>query len=161
MSEAFAALAPAGTIPRRCIEHLQTLPPGSELPTAALADHCGQPTAGFSKYLRLSAGAGLLASRREGHTLMWRLGTQFAHRHDMKLPTNGFVDPERTVKRVPAQAAPSIFAYAASIGAAPFSVSVSTDGRLRIERYGRLIAELTDTERRQVIVAAAQGVIPA
>lgn len=66
----------------------------------------------------------------------------------------------REVVRVSAMAMPSIFAFADSRKAATFSTSLSDDGRLRIERYGRLICELTPSERAQLMKTATEGVTP-
>lgn len=62
------------------------------------------------------------------------------------------------LRNVSAMAVPSVFAYAQDRQASAFSVALHTDGRLEIQRYGRVIAELTDVERKILILAGTTGV---
>lgn len=66
-----------GTVPARVIEHLRSLPPGTELTTKQLAD--AVETDGVAAYLQVVAAHGLLVRRKEGAgptcPAYWRLGT--------------------------------------------------------------------------------------
>lgn len=64
-----------GTIPHRVIEHLKTLPPGTELSTAVLADFVGQPKSSMASCLSLPRDHGALKSRKHpAGYMMWSLG---------------------------------------------------------------------------------------
>lgn len=146
-----------------------------EATTRELAGMTETPTTGFGQYLANHIQAGVLQSRtnERGH-IMWRLGpnartaAQALALAKMRpppppprsLPRSEPEDMPQRVTRVDANAMPSVFAYAASRGAAAFSVAMSTDGRLLIERRGRVVCELTDEERRELVRAASNGVIP-
>lgn len=149
--------APAGTVARLALEHLMSFPAGTERSSAQLAEAAGQSdSAGMGNYLRRPLAVGLIEMRRAGRLCWWRMAGTMPTR----TPTFDDDDDPRTVQSVSAKAVPSIFAYAQQRGAAKFSFSLSTDGRLTFERNGRVIVEFTDSERRALIVAAAQGVAP-
>lgn len=64
-----------GTIERKCVEWLRTMPPGTERSTVELAEYCGQQLGGFVSYLKTAREVGLLIVRnREGErALYWSL----------------------------------------------------------------------------------------
>jgi hypothetical protein len=97
----------------------------------------------------------MLARRVDGGFAFWRLGPNSDK--DQAPPVG---HDEKTVVRVSALAAPSVFAYADQRKAAPFSVALHTDGRISLERHGRLLLELTNDERIHLVNAAARGVTP-
>jgi len=130
-----------GTIPHRLILHLQSLPEGTELSAAESAKVLELESArGLRKACEPAVRHGALSIRIAGPRLSWyRLG-------------DGAMQSEQEdgpfVTRVDATAVPSVFAYAAQRQAAPFSTAVSSDGRLILQRHGRVIAELTPEESR-------------
>ena len=151
--------APPGTIAHRAIAHLRAFPQGTELSTSAIAHELGHPVSYFGKYLAAAAAAGLLSFRKEAGFSFWRLGPNIDRTQAPTRPSK-FEEEASRVRDVSALAVPSVFAYAEQRSAAPFSVSLSTDGRLIAERHGRVIAEFTDVERRVLIQAASVGVTP-
>lgn len=148
-----------GTVSFKVIEHLQTLAPGSEITNRGICDVMGVPVNGTTTLLEPAVRAGYLTKRLSDKTAMqqgrlhWRLGPQ----------SKGYLPPPdsipsgpdaQQVMQVSANAAASIFAYAQQRQAAPFSAALSTDGRLSIERHGRLLLELNNEERALVVAAA-------
>lgn len=92
-----------GTIPHRVIEHLKTLPPGTELSTGVLADFVGQPKASMAACLNAPRSHGALRSRKhpEGY-MLWSLGD------GVPLPRPEDYDPNLEAKQVVVPA-PSLF----------------------------------------------------
>lgn len=147
-----------GTVSFKVIAHLQTMEPGAEISNREICNLMGTPINGTSTLLGPAVRASYLTKRMvEVHgqpgKVHWRLGPK----------SKGYVPPadstpvpadEQQVMSLSANAAPSIFAYAAQRGAAPFSAALSTDGRLSIERHGRLLLELNNEERALVVAAA-------
>lgn len=121
---------------------------------SALANGIGRSSKRLAQYLSPSMRAGLLSRRIEGGFSLWRLGPNAD-----KAQEPAIAPDEKTVVKISALASPSIFAYADQRSAAPFSVALHTDGRLSIERHGRLLLELTNSERIH-LVGAAQLVTP-
>lgn len=136
-------------------EALQFLRENGETKLSALAAGLGRNPKRLTEQLRPGIEAGVLSQRINGSQLLWSVG-----KSPSRAAGPAADEDVREVVRVSAQAAPSIFAYADQRCAAPFAVSMSTDGRLGVERYGRVVLELTDEERRMVLKAASQGVIP-
>jgi hypothetical protein len=136
---------------------LLQFPPGVEQSSAELADALGQQSSGFGTLLRLSVENQYLCRRMQAGIAMWSLGAKAAEvassddRHDDDLPE---------AHTTAASAASSIFAYAQMRHAAPFSVHLATDGRLTIERHGRVVIELSDIERKLMLDVARNGVRP-
>jgi hypothetical protein len=137
-----------GTVAHEAVQYLRT---HHEATTAALALGLGRSAKRLAQHLAPAVRAGILSRRIEAGFAFWRLG---ANADDRLAPA--VTGPEIT--RVSALSAPSVFAYADQRGAAAFSASLSTDGRLVVERFGRVLMELTNTERL-VLIQAAQGVI--
>lgn len=131
----------SSAVARAAISYLIGQPAGHEATTGELAAACGRPASGLGRYLDSSVRSGALSRRLVNGNPLWSLGA--SHRG-----------------ATPTVAAPSVFAYAAAMVAAPFSVALSTDGRLRIERRGMLVVELSDEERRELINVAVCGVAP-
>lgn len=151
-----SSLANIGVIARKVIEHLQSLAPHEERSSGQLSELLQQPVAGFGSYLAQAVRAGWLVKRIQGRAAYWSLGpSALAVEHADAYEAG---DGERVVRIVSAGATPSIFAYARERHAAPFSVAKSTDGRLIVERFGRVVCEFTDTERRKLLAAAEKGV---
>jgi hypothetical protein len=159
MSKGGIRAALPGTVAHSAVEHLRTLPVGTELSSHALASAIGQYTEGFGRFLAPSLRAGLLARRKAAGIALWSLGSNADAAIHPPEPTLDEED-RATVRRVSAKAVPSVFAYGEQRGAAAFSVAISTDGRLTVERHGRVVLELNDDERRQLLDAAANGVRP-
>lgn len=151
-----AATKKAGGTAKMAIAYLRTLPPGEEVTTADLAAAVGRAAAGFGQYMVAAVQQGAVTRRAHFSTTLWGLGP------NCDGPVRPPGDDERRVLRASASAVPSIFAYADAQVAAPFSASLSTDGRMRIERHGRLVLELSDAERaillRAAVVVQAPGV---
>lgn len=147
-----------GTVARAAIEYLMRRPAGTELTTVVLAEAIGQLSSGLGSSLRPAVRQRFLSTRQANGRVLWSLGPAITDA-GLYEPAD-ITDADRSVVRLDAAAMPSVFAYARSRGAAPFSVSLSTDGRLTAERYGRVFAEFTDEERRILILAGAQGVAP-
>jgi hypothetical protein len=141
-----------GTVPHAAVSHLATLPSGTELPERELADAIAQQHNGIHRYLNPAARAGYLCSRRTETATMWSLGPRMDPSQDQKPVT--LVGDAMLVRHVNAQAAASIFAYAKQRHAAPFSCALSTDGRLTVERHGRVIVEFTNAERELLLQSA-------
>ena len=151
-------IAPVSTVARKVIDYLMGNPDGTEVTAAQGGELTGQPSSGFGSYLAPAVRAGLLERRVSQGVARWRLGHNIdADARDL-LRSSAGGDDERVVRSAPATAFSSVFAYAASRGAAPFSVALHTDGRLEAQRHGRTVCEFTDEERRILIVAGAQGV---
>lgn len=142
-----------GSVAATAIAHLKTLEQGFELSTHALAQAIGQVGDNFGQYLSAATRADMLRRRMERGIAFWSLGRNSDG--DMPAPEGSTADQEgQRVVSVSALAVPSVFAYANERGAAPFSVALSTDGRLTVERYGRVIVEFTDEERLQLLLNA-------
>lgn len=149
-----------GTVARSAIQYLMTLPAGTELPSGTLAEAIGHFSEGLGQYLGPSVSAGLLNRRKTGNGFaMWSLGPNAAREIPPREAPPAEAEDERVIQ-VSADAVPSIFAYAAQRGAAPFAAAIYSDGRLVAERHGRVIAEFTDAERRELLRIAAADVAP-
>lgn len=136
-----------GTIAHEAVQFLRRHPEG--VVSTALARGIGRSTKHLAQQLSPATHAGLLSRRVEGGFSFWRLGP------NSDVEQAPAIDPdEKTVVKVSALAAPSVFAYADQRSAAPFSVAMHTDGRLSIERHGRLLLELTSSEREHLVNAA-------
>ena len=142
-----------GTVAHEAIQFLRAH--GGEATITALANGIGRAQKRLAQQLSPALHAGLLARRIDGGFAFWRLG----HNADKEQAPEVAPD-EKTVVKVSALAAPSVFAYADQRSAAPFSVSLSTDGRMSLERHGRLLLELTSSERIQLVTAASRGMTP-
>lgn len=144
----------AGDIARKAVAYMRSQPAGHRATTGELAGAVERSAAGFGQYLTAVVRMGILKRDDTAGGTLWSLG-----------PNSGADLPakdadKRVVVRSHAAVSPSIFAYAAAMTAAPFSTALSTDGRLRIERSGVLVAELTNEERLQLIETAKNGVTP-
>jgi hypothetical protein len=130
-----------GTATHRVVEYLREFPEGFEMSCTEVAAFLEWPNArGLRSTLKPAVRAGVLAVRTAGPRFSWySIG-------DGKPMT--VEEEEPTIVRVSASAANSVFAYAQQRDAAPFSTAVSSDGRLIIQRNGRVIAELTPDEAR-------------
>jgi hypothetical protein len=145
--------AQPGTFPYRVIAHLKSLPEGTEVSVTELAVALGWDNArGLKSWLVPAVEGGALAIRIGGARMcFYRLGDgkdQYAKEDD------------KTVAHVPASAVSSIFAFADQRQAAPFSTMESSDGRLVLQRHGRVIAELTPdeaSEHRKFLKAEADA----
>ena len=142
-----------GTVAHEAVQYLRNNP--GALTTTALATGIGRSAKNLAQHLNPALRAGLLARRIEGGFAFWRLGPNADQDQAPEVSPD-----EKTVLKVSALAAPSIFAYADQRRAAPFSVAIHTDGRLSIERHGRLLMELTNDERIHLVNAAARGMNP-
>ena len=134
------------TVAHEAVQHLRA---HGELNTTALAAGLGRSAKRLAQHLAPAVRAGILSRRLEAGFAFYRLGPNSDLSEGPKIT--------HAVVKVSAMAAPSIFAYADQRGAAPFSVSLSTDGRATLERHGRVLLELTNAERL-VLLQAAQGV---
>jgi len=144
-----------GTTAHDAIEHLKAQAPKTLLGTSELARAIGRGDKVQSLYsqLALCVRFGLLRRERsDGGAILWGLG----HRLDATIRKP---DDDGQL-RLSADAVPSVWAYAESRGAPPFSLALSTDGRLAIERHGRVVCELTNDERLHLLRTAAAGVTP-
>lgn len=150
MNEAVAA---PGSVAHEAIQFLRKHE--CEISTTALASGIGRAAKRLSQHLAPAERAGLLKRRVDNGFAFWRLGPNADATQAPEVSPD-----EKTVVKVSALAAPSVFAYADQRKAAPFSVALSTDGRLAIERHGRLLLELTNAERIHLVNAASQGVAP-
>jgi hypothetical protein len=144
--------AAPGTIAHEAIQFLRRSTDGEEVSTTALANGIGRAGKRLAQHLSPALHAGLLARRVDAGFAFWRLGPKADVAQAPVIAAD-----EKIVVKVSALAAPSIFAYADQRNAAPFSAALSTDGRLLVERHGRLLMELTNAERL-VLLDAAQGV---
>lgn len=142
-----------GTVAHEAIQFLRSQ--SGEVTTSELARGIGRPVKRLSQHLAPAVTDGLLARRVDGCFAFWRLGHQLD-----RTQAPPVADEEQQVVKVSALAAPSIFAYADQRAAAPFAVALFTDGRMTIERHGRLLLELTNAERIQLVNAATKGVQP-
>jgi hypothetical protein len=143
-----------GSVVHAAIAFLRTH--GSEVPITTLGRALGgRDPKRLAQSLAPARKAGLLVRRlnSEGFAL-WSLGKDPDESTD-RAAEEGRPGDERQVVRVSAASAPSIFAYADQRGAAPFACSTYTDGRMAIERHGRLLLELTPDERMQLLKHAA------
>jgi hypothetical protein len=142
-----------GSVAHEAIQFLRTRT--GEVTTGELARGIGRPVKRLSQHLAPAVTDGLLARRVDGGFAFWKLGHQLDRTQSPPVAAD-----EQQIVKVSALAAPSVFAYADQRRAAPFSVALHTDGRLLIERHGRLLLELTHDERITLVTAAAQGVTP-
>lgn len=130
-----------GTLPHRAIEHLKLLGEGAEIPIVELAAALGVENArGLKSWLMPAVDGGALAFRIGGARMsFWRIGDgkdRFAR------------EPDRTVAHVSARTVSNIFAFADQRDAAPFATLESSDGRIVLQRHGRVVVELTPDEAR-------------
>lgn len=147
-----------GSVPDRAIAHMKNFAPGTEKSSSELAVAISTTTMGLGQSLAPAVRAGLLDRRMGATSAFWRLGD--VNYGPLAGGQAALRDPDQSVVQSSINAYPSIFAYAESRAAAPFSVALSTDGRLTIERYGRTICELTNGERQVLLQAAESGVTP-
>lgn len=146
-----------GTSARAAIDYFVRRGAGPLLGTRELAQAIGRmdKVQSLVSQLALAVRAGLLRRERgERGGLLWGLGHRLdkdVRRPDEEVPG---------VVRLGPDAASSVFAYAQHRDAAAFSVAMATDGRLTVERYGRVVVEFTDQERRTLLQAAQCGVAP-
>lgn len=140
-----------GTIAHKAVEYLRAQPSGTELSSYALADAIGVKWRHFGSYLHTAVCAHMLSKRVDLGVAYWSAPATSAIRTQV---------PPSAANTLSALAVPSVFAYADSIDAAPFSCALSTDGRMRIERHGRLVLMLSRDEASQVANVAACGVRP-
>lgn len=142
-----------GTVAFEVLQLLRTR--NHEMTTTALSLALGRPAKDLPKQLAKAVDSRHISRRQGNGGIFWGIGE--ATHQAAAQPQS---DTERTVTRVSALAAPSVFAYADSRKAAPFSTALSTDGRLTVERYGRVLLELTDEERKLFVKTATKGVKP-
>lgn len=157
LSDRGARVALPGTIAYKVVMYLRLQPQFTELASSVLAEAIGQSANGFGQYLAACERRGVLRKRLSNNIALWSLGDN--HGLVPEPGERGQPGLEATME-VDAAAATSIFAYARSRGAAPFSCALHTDGRLAIERHGRLVLELTADERQILVKAASTGVSP-
>ena len=143
-------IARPGTLVDAAIQFLHDNPDAT---TEALGTHIRCAANRVASILEPALLADVIERKEHGATWLWCVGPNA----DMEQSTAPDEDAREVVK-VSAMAAPSIFAYADQRGAAAFSTSLSTDGRRTIQRHGRVIAELTDAERREFVKTATEGV---
>lgn len=142
-----------GSIAHEALQWLRTIT--GEAGTHAVATGIGRSAKHLAQHLSPAVRAGVLSRRTESGFTFWRLGP-----NSDKQQAPALNPDEKTVVKVSALAAPSVFAYADQRHAAPFSAALHTDGRLSVERHGRLVLELTSAERVHLVNAAANGVKP-
>lgn len=128
-----------------------------EVPHANLALAVGRTKKVLHDHLELARAAGMLSRTERANTYFWSLGPNSGLQYT-NAPAVDAPEDQRTVLKVDANVAISVFAYADQRSAAPFSVAMHTDGRIGIERNGRLVCELNDAERRKLLDVAANGV---
>lgn len=145
--------AAPGTIAHEAMQFLRAHP--GEVSTTVLANGIGRSAKHLKQHLSPAERAGIFTRRVESGFAFWRLGPNAD-----KTQAPEIAPDEKIVIKVSALAAPSVFAYADQRAAAPFSVSLSTDGRATLERHGRVLMELTNAERIILVKAATQGVEP-
>jgi hypothetical protein len=124
--------------------------------TTMLAKGIGRQVKRLHQQLAPAVHAGLLSRTVDGGFAFWKLGSKL----DSDVPPAETPDEQsiQRVVKVSANATPSIFAYADQRAAAPFAVALFTDGRMALERHGRLLAELTNSERLVLVKSATEGV---
>ncbi len=132
-----------GTIAHEAMQYLRE---HGETPQSTLAAGIGRNNKQLAAQLEAAELAGHLCRRFEYPYVLWSVGEDSGGAPD---------EDQRTTLSASARSAPSIFAYASERDAAPFSVSRSSDGRLSIERHGRLLLELTNAERELLLKGAA------
>jgi hypothetical protein len=142
-----------GTVAHEAVQYLRNNP--GEITITALANGIGRSAKRLAQHLSPAERAGIFSRRIEGGFAFWHLGPNADKDQAPEVAPD-----EKTVLKVSALAATSIFAYADQRRAAPFSVALHTDGRLSIERHGRLLMELTNDERIHLVNAAERGVGP-
>jgi hypothetical protein len=152
-SKQVAKLTP-GTLAFHAVELLKQRGPGAVILNADLASALGQLHSSIGAFLGSAVRDGYLYSERVDGFVQWSLGHLLDPTRSVPTPNEDDDTNRRRVLQVPAVASPSVFAYAALRGAAPFSASLSTDGRLTAERNGRVVCEFTDAERRILLGAA-------
>lgn len=122
-----------------------------ELTTLNLANLLGRNAERLPAQLRQAQFGGFISRRELGNNILWSVGPQA----EGNTPSEA-EEPARIA--VSAQAVPSVFVYAQQRDAAPFSTALHTDGRLDIQRHGRVVCELTNVERLELIQTASVGV---
>jgi len=147
--------AAPGTVGYEALQFLRDNAQHHSITTSALASGIGRPVKRLIEQLHDAVDAAIIERQvGVGGAWIWSVGPNA----DFAQSSGPGEDVQKVVK-VSAMAAPSIFAYADQRGAAAFSTALSDDGRLSIERYGRIICELTDTERRALVKTASKGVL--
>lgn len=128
-----------GTVPHKVILYLRGMAQGAEISITEAASMLGMESArGLRAWLQPAVNGGALFERRGGARMtFYRLGDGI----DRPALSD---DPQ--VTKIGAMAVSSIFAYAEERRAAPFSTAESSDGRIILQRHGRVIAELTPDE---------------
>jgi len=141
-----------GTIEYEAIQYLRE---NGATTLSVLSIGIGRNFKRLASQLSCAVDAGLLTRTERGATAVYEVGPSAV---DLTRPIAEEDHDERTVTRVSAASVNSIFAYAKARNAAPFSCAMHTDGRLSIERHGRVVCELSTLEREIVRDAASRGV---
>jgi hypothetical protein len=143
-----------GTIAHQAIQYLKKHRERM-LTTEELAQAIAVQKRHLPQQLSPAVKAGVLLKKQEGNFLFWGVG----HNIDEKVaPT--IKHDERTILKVSAAAAPSIFAFADQRGCAYFSAAQHTDGRIHCERHGRIVVEFTNHEAQVLRDVLLNGVRP-
>lgn len=150
MSE--SALEELSDIANQAIEFLRDTPGASTDALTAALDESPQD---IGLLLQDALRAGAIERVEVRGVWRWNVGTQADY-----VMSTATGEEAREVVKVSAMASPSIFAYADQRGAAPFSCALSTDGRMAIQRHGRLLLELTNSERQILLRVAGDGIKP-
>lgn len=146
-----------GTLTHAALAFLRRQADG-EITSTNLARGIGRSAKHLRDNLDSAIREGLLSHRVSDGCSWWSLGPNADTEQHPVSPED--LTHQRVIQ-VSAAAVSSVFAYAAQRSAPPFSVSLSTDGRMSIERHGRVLAELTNNERDLLVKSATQGVAPA
>lgn len=146
-----------GTLLFLAIETLQDHKHGHFISEVALAEMSGHSAKDLARRLVSGLKNGWLERFEMSGTHYWRIGSVSV---DLHADIREQEEAEADARLQSANMHPSVFAYAADRGAAPFSCNLGTDGRLKIERYGRLIAELTNGERIKLLASAVKVEAP-
>ena len=110
-----------------------------EQSTSNIAIHIGRDSQLVMEHLNNSRRLGVFIRRKADKDFFWSIAPEF------KAVDAPDANPQMQ-RNVDVSLTPSIFAYAAQRMAAPFSVATSSDGRVLIERRGRLVLEINATE---------------
>ena len=151
-----------GSTTERAVAHLRSLPPGTELSTAALAEAIDATPNNLSPCLQPAADHGWLAKRQKGghpkSPSFWSLAPAAIHAHEAarsvlgwkaradQTPINGNLAGEAVA---PSQAPQTI--VAAKHTPLPLRFALWSDGALELRRGSALALLLTDDETRELV----------
>lgn len=140
-----------GTLAFRVVRYFEDLPEGTEMASTLLSDAMETNPHGIRLQLSKAVESGFLAVRYGTHNsrqaLIYSRGPEKMEVPDVS--EEGDLKPHQ--RTVPMTSVPAHFAFAPQRDAGPFSVALTSDGRIVLERCGRIVCELNRFEAQIMV----------